>query len=238
MNVQAPPTGRAILAEARAGAIDILPPLIAAAPIGLVFGTVAATKGMTVGEVMLMSATVFAGGAQFAAIEIWTDPAPVAALAVSTLLINARHVLMGASLTTKLGMFSGGQKLAGLFWMADENWALAERRARSATLTPAYWFAGAVLFWLNWVAWSGLGAMLGAMLGDPNRFGADFVFTAMFIALVAAFWRGRVTVATVIASGVMSALVYRAGLAPWHVLAGALSGILAAYLTARSGRSR
>lgn len=238
MTVQAPPAQGPILAEVRAGIVDILPPLIAAAPIGLVFGTVAATKGMTVGEVMLMSVTVFAGGAQFAAIEIWTDPAPIMALAVSTLLINARHVLMGASLAPKLWRFSTSQQLTSLFWMADENWALAERRAQSATLTPAYWFAGAVLFWLNWVAWSGLGATLGAMLGDPNRFGADFVFTAMFIALVAAFWRGRVTAATVIASGIVSVLLHRAGLAPWHVMGGALSGLAAAYLTARLGRAR
>lgn len=238
MTLKDPPATGSVLAEARAGILDILPPLIAAAPIGLVFGTVAATKGLTVGEVMLMCLTVFAGGAQFAAIEIWTEPAPIAALAISTLLINARHVLMGASLAPKLDRFSIGQTLVGLFWMADENWALAERRAQSTTLTPAYWFAGAVLFWLNWIAWSGLGATLGAMLGDPNRFGADFVFTAMFIALVAAFWRGRVTAATVIASGVVSAFLYRAGLAPWHVLAGALSGIAAAYLTARLGRAR
>ena len=40
-------------------------------------------------------------GAQFAAVEIWRFPAPVAVLTFSTLLINARHVLMGASLAPK-----------------------------------------------------------------------------------------------------------------------------------------
>ena len=76
-----------------------------------------------------MSAMVFAGGAQFAAIEQWMQPAPIVALAFGTLLINARHILMGASLTPKTASFSAGQRFLGFFAMADENWALSERRA-------------------------------------------------------------------------------------------------------------
>src|SRR3954471_15241326 len=87
--------------EFRAGLRDIAPVAVAALPIGLLFGAVAAAKGLSALEVGLMSAFVFAGGAQFAAIEAWAHPAPIAALAFATLLINARHVLMGASLGPK-----------------------------------------------------------------------------------------------------------------------------------------
>ena len=54
-----------------------------------------------------------------------------------------------------------------------------------------------------------LGASIGAVLGDPKRLGADFAFTALFIALVAAFWKGRVTFWTVAAAGIASAVTYR-----------------------------
>ena len=218
--------------DLKLGLKDIWPAALAAAPIGLLFGALAAGKGLQPAEVFLMSLMVFAGGAQFAAIEMWTTPAPVLALVFSTLLINSRHILMGASIGPKLTGFSRVQTALGLYYMADENWALAESRARTRKLTPAYWFGMAVPFVCNWLLTSTLGSLIGAAFGDPRRIGADFAFTALFIALVASLWRGRVTFWTVAAAGVSSALTYRFIGPPWHVAAGALCGLAAAWLAA------
>lgn len=228
-----PPGAGRPRAEAHDGVRDILPAAVAAIPIGLLYGAGAAAKGLSVAEAALMSATVFAGGAQFAAIEIWGSPVPVAALLLSTLLINLRHVLMGASLGPKTGLFSTPQRLVGFFAMADENWAFAERRAGARRLTPAYFLGMSGVFWANWLAWSTLGAALGPLLGDPRRLGADFAFTALFIGLVAGLWRGRTTAVTVAASAVAGALAHRLAGPPWHVVAGAAAGIAAASLAAR-----
>jgi 4-azaleucine resistance transporter AzlC len=217
--------------EIRAGLRDIAPVAVAALPIGLLFGAVAAAKGMSPLEVSLMSALVFAGGAQFAAIETWIQPAPILTLAFATLLINARHVLMGASLTPKVRM-SRTQTLLAYFFLTDEAWALSERRALERPVTGAYWFAMAVVLWANWTLSSAIGAILGSFLGDPERIGADFAFTALFIGLVAGFGRSRVTLVTVAASAVVAALVHYFIGAPWHVASGALAGIAAAYLAA------
>jgi 4-azaleucine resistance transporter AzlC len=219
--------------DAREGLRDIAPVMVAAAPIGALFGAIAASKGLSVAEVALMSTLVFAGGAQFAAIELWGYPVPVAAILFSTLLVNARHVLMGASLAPKMRGFSFAQRWLGFFFLTDEAWALAERRGIARSVTPAYWFACAATLPSVWIGSSILGAAIGAFLGDPKRFGADFAFTALFIGLVAGFNKGRVTVATVAASGGVAALVHVTVGAPWHVLAGALAGIAAAYLAAR-----
>lgn len=218
--------------EARSGLGDVWPAMLAAAPFALLFGALAAGKDLSPLEVFLMSALVFAGGAQFAAVELWSTPAPVVALVFSTLLINARHVLMGASLVPKLGRFSRWQVWLGVAYMADENWALAEKRARTHKLTPSYWFGMVVPFVGCWLAMTTLGAVVGPALGDPRRFGADFAFTAIFIALTASFWKGRVTAWTVAAAGIASALTYRLAGPPWHVLAGALCGLGAAWLAA------
>ena len=221
-----------ILDDARLGFSDIWPAALAAVPIGLLFGALAAGKGLSPLEVFVMGALVFAGGAQFAAVELWASPAPVFAIIFSTLLINARHVLMSASIAPKLGRFSTAQKLTGLYYMADENWALAEKRARLRQLTPAYWFGMIVPFVSCWLMTTTVGATVGAAMGDPRRLGADFAFTALFIALVASFWKGRVTFWTVAAAGIASALTYKFVGPPWHVAAGALSGLLAAWLAA------
>jgi 4-azaleucine resistance transporter AzlC len=215
--------------EFRAGLRDIAPAAIACVPIALLYGALAAGKGLAPLEVALMSALVFAGGAQFAAVEIWRYPVPVAVLAFSTLLINARHVLMGVSLVPKTGAFRPWQRALALFVMADETWALAERRAAERTFTPTYWLGLTGIFYVSWVSFSTIGAVAGSFLGDPKRIGADFAFTALFIGLVAGFWKGKGTAVTVAASAVASAGIYALFGPPWHVAAGALAGIAAAY---------
>ncbi|MBF9233578.1 AzlC family ABC transporter permease [Microvirga alba] len=231
---QANPHSGAYGREARAGLRDIAPAAIAAIPIGLLFGAVAAAKGLTPAEVGLMSALVFAGGAQFAAIEAWVHPAPIAALAFATFLINVRHVLMGASLGPKIRMTTL-EKFLSFFFMTDESWALSERRALDRPVTGAYWAAMVAALYANWLASTTLGAVLGSFLGDPARLGADFAFTALFIGLIAGFGRSRVTLVTVAVSAAVAALVHRFIGAPWHVASGALAGIAAAYLAAGRG---
>ena len=223
--------------EVRAGLRDIAPIVVAAVPISLLFGAVAAAKGLTPFEVTVMSALVFAGGAQFAAIETWIHPAPILTLAFATLLINVRHVLMGASLSPKVRM-SRIQKFLAFFFLTDEAWALSERRAMDRPVTGAYWAVMGIVLWANWTLFSGLGAFLGSFLGDPERIGADFAFTALFIGLVAGFGRSRVTLVTVAVSAGVAALVHYFIGAPWHVASGALAGIAAAYIAApREARS-
>lgn len=217
--------------EIRAGLRDIAPVAVAALPIGLLFGAVAAAKGLSALEVALMSALVYAGGAQFAGIETWVHPAPIAALAFATLLVNARHVLMGASLGPKMHL-TGFQRFIAFFFLTDEAWALSERRALDRPITGAYWAAMALVLWGNWTLSSTLGAVLGSFMGDPARIGADFAFTALFIGLVAGFGRSRVTLVTVGVSASVAALVHYFIGAPWHVASGALAGIAAAYLAA------
>lgn len=217
--------------EVPAAARAIAPVAIAAIPIGLLFGAVAVSKGLSLLEVTLMSTLVFSGGAQFAAIESWAYPVPLAALAFGTLLISARHVLMGASLSPKLEA-TRWQKLVGFFFLTDEAWALAELRAQQRPVTALYWFTMAAILPVAWIGSSVVGAAVGALLGGPARFGADFAFTALFIGLIAGFARSRAALITVATSAVVAALVHVLIGSPWHVACGALAGIAAAYFAA------
>jgi 4-azaleucine resistance transporter AzlC len=218
--------------ELRDGVFALLPVAVAVIPFGLILGANAAAKGLSVAEVLLMGALVFAGSAQFLAIDLWTHPAPWAALGVATVLINLRHVLMGASLSAKLGRFGRAGRYVAVFFMADEIWAIAERRALAQPLTPGFYFGGAMVLYLNWLVTIGLGAALGALMGDPARYGFDFAFTAIFIGLVAGFWQGRSSLAVVGASAATAVIVQRYVPGAWYVLAGALAGMIAAAVPA------
>ena len=92
--------------EFLAGTRAIFPLIVAVLPIGLVFGAVSATKGLSALETTLMSALAFAGGSQVVAMDIWTHPASWIGVGFAALLVNIRHVLMSASIGTKMQSFS------------------------------------------------------------------------------------------------------------------------------------
>jgi len=92
-------------AEFRSGALAIAPLAAAATPFGLILGAEAARHGLEPAEAALMSATVFAGGAQFVAVGLWQRPAPVETLTLAVFLVNLRHVLLSASIVRKMALF-------------------------------------------------------------------------------------------------------------------------------------
>lgn len=226
--------GNARLQEFMGGMRAISPLIAAVIPIGLVFGAVAATKGLSPAETALMSALVFAGGSQFVAMDIWTHPASWTGVGFAALLVNIRHVLMSASLGTKMGGFAPQARYLSMLFLADEIWAMAEFRAKAAKLTPA-WFAGLVApFYLAWV-FSGLaGAALGAFLGDPVVLGLDFAFPAVFIVLVMGFWKGPETGAVLLASGAAAVATQHFVPGVWYIAAGAVAGLAAAMFTGKA----
>jgi 4-azaleucine resistance transporter AzlC len=212
----------------RAGMLEMAPFVAAALPIGLLFGTLAAAKGLSPLEATLMSATVFAGAAQFVAIDLWRDPAPWGLMTFTAFLINVRHVLMGTSLARHMGRFSPASRPAALFFMVDETWAFAERRALQGPLPPAYYWGMGAVIWLQWVVGTSVGALLGQTLGDPAAYGFDFAFTAMFICILTGFWRGARTGAVLAASAAAAAATKLAVPGAWYVMAGALAGVAVA----------
>lgn len=220
--------------EIRQGFRSILPLTVAVVPIGLVFGAVAATKGLSPLEAALMSALVFAGGSQFVAMDLWSHPASIAALGMAALLVNVRHVLMGASISRQMAAFSSRQKILSMFFLADEIWAVAEFRARNHRLTPAWFFGAALPFYAAWVLSGLAGALLGSLVGDPSVIAMDFVFPAVFVILIAGFWRGARTGLVLVGSGACALLVHHLVPGVWYILAGALGGVsVAAALSMR-----
>ncbi len=134
----------------------------------------------------LMSGAVFAGGSQFVALDLWTSPAAWMSLGLAALIVNVRHVLMGTSIVRKMERFRGVAKPIALFFLADEIWAFAERRAAERPLTPAFYAGTTLPMVAGWLVSTVAGTLAGAVLGDPKVYGFDFAFIAIFIGLLAA----------------------------------------------------
>ena len=221
-------------AEFRRGFLDIFPMTLAYAPIAALWGTVAASNGLSPLEAVLMSAGVYSGAGQFVAMDLWQKSMPLALFIFAITTVALRHVLMSASVSRHIAGFPRGIASVLLFWLTDEAWAMVERRALTQPITKSYYIGVALPLWPTWFLFTGVGAALGNALGDTSRIGLDFAFAAMFIAVLAGFWKGPKTAAVLIASSVFAVLgkLYFPG--AWYILTGGISGIVVAVATYRA----
>lgn len=211
----------------RAGALDVLPFALGASMFGLVFGLLAVQKGISVAEAMVMSATVFAGASQLVAAELWAAPLPVLTIVAATLAVNARHLLMGMTLTPWLRPLPRPLSCFSLFFMVDENWGLSMARLRKGEGDAAYLLGGGLLLYPVWIGSTGLGAAFGGLVLDPRAFAMDFLPLALFLSLMLIFWRGPATLLPWGVAAAVATITWHLLPAGWHVLLGALAGSLA-----------
>lgn len=114
-----------------------IPMLLGIIPFALVLGAQATQKGFSFIEVPLFTGLNFAGGSEFAILELWTNPPNILMLMFITFLVNSRHLLMGASLVPYLRHLPNKQVFPALFFMCDESWAVALADAQKDKLRPA-----------------------------------------------------------------------------------------------------
>lgn len=218
------------LSGVRAGALGILPLLPGLAVFGAAFGAVAAQKGLTLFEAMLMSALVIAGASQLVGMEIWRDPlgfGTIVGLALVTALVNARMLLMSASLYPWLSGTHGWQSYPTLLLLTDVNWIAAMRR-RGEGYADAGWLLGSGLaVWLLWIAATGIGHVFGALIAQPRLYAVDLILPIFFCAMLVPLWRGPRRAVPWVIAGAVALLVQRLVPGFWYIVAGALAGALA-----------
>ena len=217
------------------------PMLLGLIPAALVLGAQATAKGMAPVGVPLMTGMNFAGGSEFAAVGLWTSPPHLLLIAGVTLLVNSRHLVMGAALAPLLRHMPQRRVLPLLFLMVDESWAmaLADAKARGGSdVAPAFstrYFIGAsAALYVGWLAFTTLGALLGPVLGDVDRWGFDLAFPAVFLVLMRGMWTSAGAALPWLVSLLVAAGVHLAVPGAWYVPAGTVAGIVCAWLRVRS----
>ncbi|NMD07722.1 MAG: AzlC family ABC transporter permease [Phyllobacteriaceae bacterium] len=209
---------------------EVWPMLLAYAPIAALWGAVAAAQGFSPLEAVLMSAIVYSGTAQFVSVDLLKESTPLSLIVFAVATVGLRHVLMSASISRHIQHFPKAKASILMFWLTDEAWAILERRALHERLTPAYFFGASFPLWPNWVLFSGIGAVVGNQLGDGAAIGLDFAFAAMFIAVLAGFWKGPRTGAILAMSALAACLAKLYVPGAWYILIGGVAGMIAAVL--------
>ncbi len=210
-------------------ALVLLPTLLL---YGFAFGVMAAAKGLSSLEAVLFSGLVYAGGAQMASLQAWSDPLPLLAICLTTAAMNARYLLMGATLHAWFAPLPAWQSYGSLFAMGDANWAMALRHHRAGFSDAAYLAGTGFSMWFVWIGATFAGQLFGALMGDPQRLGIDFLLAAFFAAVSVTFFRQGGATAVPLVVGVVVAIVVQALVpGPWYMMCGALAGCIAGGLT-------
>ena len=196
---------------------------------GTVFGGLAVQAGLRPVEVWGMSLLVFAGASQFVAVPMLAAGAPALAIVVTTYVINMRHYLMAATLAPSFRTFPRGWLALVAHVINDEAFAVAV--ARRNPPDPWVFIGSAAAVFASFFVGMGIGTQLGGLVADPARWGLDFAFPAVFLALVAVQLRSRADWLIALAAAVIAVAVAMALAGTWHiVIAGFVVSAAAALL--------
>ncbi|MFJ2754346.1 AzlC family ABC transporter permease [Nocardioides sp. NPDC087217] len=195
--------------EVAAGWRTVLPACVAVVPLGLALGVLVVQSGLAWWWAPVLGAVVFAGSMEFLLVGLLAAAAPLAQIAVSTLLVNFRHVFY--AITFPMHRVRGrGWKAYSTFALTDEAYAL------TATPEAAEWSRTRIVsiqafFHLAWVLCVAAGAGLGSLI-PPQVVGLDFAVTALFVVLgIEAYKVRRSVPISVLALGcaIVAALISR-----------------------------
>lgn len=151
--------------------------------LGAGFGILLQSKGYGFLWAFAMSGFIYAGSMQFVAVDLITTGAGLITAALTTLMVNARHLFYGISMVERYKSV-GAAKPYLIFGLTDETYSLVcgneelddKDLLQITLLDQSYWVGGSLI-----------GSLLGAWL--PVDFaGVDFALTALFVCIVTDQW--------------------------------------------------
>jgi predicted branched-subunit amino acid permease len=170
------------------GVRDGLPFLLVVTPFAILFGVVAMDAGLTLGQTMGFSVTVFAGAAQFAALQLMVDNAGIALVLLAALAVNLRMAMYSAALVPWLGAAPLWQRALVAYVNVDQTYAVSmvrfdERSDWGIRQRVAFFLGVATPITPMWVAMTAVGALVGSRI--PPEWALDFALPITFIGMVA-----------------------------------------------------
>ena len=152
------------------------------------FGILLKTKGYGVGWSLAMSGFIYAGSMQYLAIDLLCGGASLITTAVTTLMVNARHLFYGISMIDRYKNV-GKKKPYLIFALTDETYSLvcSEESVKGIKEPKEYYFLVSLFNQSYWV----IGSVIGSLLGNIIPFnvdGIDFALTALFVTIFVEQW--------------------------------------------------
>lgn len=152
------------------------------------FGILLKTKGYGLGWAIAMSGFIYAGSMQYLAIDLLSGGASLIATALTTFMVNARHLFYGISMVDRY-KDTGRKKPYLIFALTDETYSLvcSEESVKGIEEPKEYYFLVSLFNQTYWVVGSVIGSLLGNII-PFNVEGIDFALTALFVTIFVEQW--------------------------------------------------
>jgi 4-azaleucine resistance transporter AzlC len=155
--------------------------------LGMTYGVYARVSGLDFWYPMLMSLLIYAGSAEFVAVNLLLGAFDPLLAFFTVLMINARHLFYGVSLLEKY-KGTGWKKPYLIFGLTDESFSInCSTEVPDGIDRNRFMFFVTLLNHSYWIAGATLGALLGSLV-NFNTEGIDFVMTAMFVVIFLEGW--------------------------------------------------
>ena len=167
--------------------IKSLPVMAGYIVLGIGFGILLKKAGYGLFWSFLMSLTIYAGSMQYVAVSLLTSGASLISVALTTLMVNARHLFYGISMIDKYEG-AGKKKVYLVFSLTDETYSILCSDDIPENLDP-HWYRF-FLSMFNQSYWI-FGCVLGSLVGTIFTFdtaGIDFSMTALFVTVFVEQW--------------------------------------------------
>ena len=167
-----------------AGAKKSLPVIIGMIPSAMAFGILAKTAGLSIWESLFMSAVVFAGASQFAALNMLMIGVSMADILITTALLNARHIMMGSSISQRMERgINPFEKFALFFFLTDESFSIASLQG-AEIVTPGFLWGVQLPIFLTWNVLTLCGYIGTAFLPRDLQSSMGIAIYALFLAII------------------------------------------------------
>ncbi|WP_100373550.1 AzlC family ABC transporter permease [Bacillus sp. FJAT-45037] len=151
-------------------------------PAALTFGLLAKGTGLSFFEAMAMSMFVFAGAAQYMALNLLAIGTGAFEIIFTTFIVNIRHLLMSASVNERVEEAPPFIKAIYSFGLTDEVFAVSS--TQEGTVRTGFIFGVALMAYTSWVINTGAGYLVGSLLPASLQASMAIALYAMFIALL------------------------------------------------------
>ena len=158
-----------------------LPFAVAGGLLSVSFGVLAENVGMPSWTAVLMSAIVFAGSAQIAALGIVGAGGGLGAALGAAALMNSRFLPIGSAFASSL---PGGPLARGVQGQAVVDVSLVVAEDGHGGYDRGLLFGSSAIQYCTWVLGTIVGVLAGPVLGDPERLGLDVIYPTFFLALL------------------------------------------------------
>ena len=207
------------------------PILLGVIPFGITCGIIGLTAGLTPAETFLMSLLVFAGASQFVAITmLGAGISSWGIIALTTLLINLRHLLMGASLAQYFLKQPLARQLLLSFLLTDEAYAITISRIYQSGYSSAYHLGASLSLYVTWAVSTLTGVLVGSYIPDPLSWGLDFAMPATFLVLLLPLLTDRISLIVCIVSALLAVLGAVCLPGKWYMIIACAGAVLTGVL--------